>query len=178
MKLYVPSVQFTKKKGFGRYALAAYWKRKYRSSKSSEPWYILTNLPDLNSALKADKMRMGIEAMFKDCKTGGYNLEGTRANQERLTRIVLLIAMAYTASSIQAVPIKQQGVQSYVARLTESGRSQRRHSNFWIGLYGLSWIDSMEKFPELSIEFMKLHPHKRPFYRRGLRAMSLIQSSL
>jgi hypothetical protein len=177
MKLYLPSVQFTKKKGFGRYALAAYWKRKYGSNKSSEPWYILTNLPDLKSALKAYSMRMGIEAMFKDCKTGGYNLEGTGANQERLTRLVLLIALAYTASSIQGVPIKQQGVQSYVARLTEPGRSQRRHSNFWIGLYGLNWIDSMEKLQELSIEFMKLHPHKRPFYRRGLRAMSLIQSS-
>jgi hypothetical protein len=30
---------------------------------------------------------MGIEAMFKDCKSGGYNLEGSRANNQRLTNL-------------------------------------------------------------------------------------------
>jgi hypothetical protein len=43
---------------------------------------------------------MGIEAMFKDCKTGGYNLEGTKANNHRLTNLILLIAIAYTMSAI------------------------------------------------------------------------------
>lgn len=28
---------------------------------------------------------MGVEAMFKDCKTGGYNLEGSKANVQGLT---------------------------------------------------------------------------------------------
>ena len=32
---------------------------------------------------------MGIEAMFKDCKTGGYNLEGSQANVERLNNLIL-----------------------------------------------------------------------------------------
>jgi hypothetical protein len=32
--------------------------------------------------------------MFKDCKTGGYNLEWSKASIERLTRLVLLIAIA------------------------------------------------------------------------------------
>jgi hypothetical protein len=27
-------------------------------------------------------------AMFKDCKTGGYNLEGTKAKKERLINII------------------------------------------------------------------------------------------
>ena len=36
--------------------------------------------------------------MFKDCKTGGYNLEGTKANSHRLTNLILLIAIAYTMS--------------------------------------------------------------------------------
>ncbi|NEP08171.1 MAG: hypothetical protein F6K34_27415, partial [Okeania sp. SIO4D6] len=38
-----------------------------------------------------------IEAMFKDCKTGGYNLEGSQANTQGLTNLILLIAIAYTA---------------------------------------------------------------------------------
>jgi hypothetical protein len=36
-------------------------------------WYLLTNLGDLKQSIDTFKCRMGIEAMFKDCQTGGYN---------------------------------------------------------------------------------------------------------
>jgi len=35
--------------------------------------------------------------MFKDCQTGGYNLEDTRVNDQRLLATILVIAMAYSA---------------------------------------------------------------------------------
>jgi hypothetical protein len=38
----------------------------------------------LKNAIKIYGQRYGIEAMFKDCKTGGYNLEGCQASPERL----------------------------------------------------------------------------------------------
>jgi hypothetical protein len=38
-----------------------------------EGWYLLTNVGSLKLALASFKCRSGIEAMFKDCKTGGYN---------------------------------------------------------------------------------------------------------
>ena len=37
---------------------------------------------------------MGIEAMFKDYKTGGYNLESAKANEIRLNNLILLIAIS------------------------------------------------------------------------------------
>ena len=74
--------------------MGIYWKRTYRGMGELEPWYLLTNLPDLPETIKAYKKRVGIEAMFKDCKTGGYNSEGAKASIERLTRLVLLIAIA------------------------------------------------------------------------------------
>ena len=40
---------------------------------------------------------MGIEAMFKDCKTGGYNLEQSKAKEQRFMSLVLLIFIAYRA---------------------------------------------------------------------------------
>jgi hypothetical protein len=52
-------------------------------------------LPDLNTALKIYAQRFGIEAMFKDCKTGGYNLEASQANPDRLVRLILLIRFGY-----------------------------------------------------------------------------------
>jgi hypothetical protein len=79
MKLFFTGVKFTKKKGFGQFSLAAYWKRKYRGQGPHEGWYILTNLKSLEAALKVYQARSGIEAMFKDCKSGGYNLEASNA---------------------------------------------------------------------------------------------------
>ena len=47
--------------------------RKYKGKQEDEPWYLLTNLPDFKNAIKIYGQRYGIEAMFKDCKTGGDN---------------------------------------------------------------------------------------------------------
>jgi len=71
------------KQGFGQFCLAVKWKRKYRGKVEAEPWYLLTNLADFSSAVAAYRKRMGIEAMFKDCKTGGYHLEGSKASVPR-----------------------------------------------------------------------------------------------
>lgn len=38
-----------------------------------EGWYLLTNVGSLKQSIDTFKCRSGIEAMFKDCKTGGYN---------------------------------------------------------------------------------------------------------
>ena len=84
------NINITKKKGFGCFNLAAYWKRKYNKKSEKEPWYLLTNLDNLEEVIEIYRSRMGIEAMFKDCKTGGYNLEGSRANPQRLTNLILL----------------------------------------------------------------------------------------
>ena len=46
---------------------------------------MLTNIESLDEFLKIYLSRMGVEAMFKDCKTGEYNLEGSKANVQGLT---------------------------------------------------------------------------------------------
>ena len=70
---FIPEINITQKNGFGRFNLAIYWKRKYKGKPEKAPWYLLTNLGDLETALIVYQQRFGIEAMFKDCKTGGYN---------------------------------------------------------------------------------------------------------
>ena len=74
--------------------------------------------------------------MFKDCKTGGDNLENSHANNQRLNTLILLMAIAYSCAILQGKKIKNMGIQKYVGRLTECGRALRRHSSLWIGLYG------------------------------------------
>ena len=48
-----------------------------------EGWFILTNLPDLKSAFAAYKKQFDIEEMFRDCKSGGYNLSATQVCENR-----------------------------------------------------------------------------------------------
>ena len=94
-----------------RFNLVIYWKRKYNKKQLPQPWYLLTNLENKDEIIKIFSARGGIEAMFRDCKSGGYNLEGTKANQQRLTNLILLIALAYTASCLSGLNIRKTGHQ-------------------------------------------------------------------
>ncbi len=176
VKLFLTGITFTKRKGFAEFNLAAYWQRSSKA-KADEGWYILTNLNSLDAALKAYKARSGIEAMFKDCKSGGYNLENCKASKERLTRIVLLIALAYTCAGLQGQKIKRLGQQKYVNRLQELRRIDRRHSTFWVGLYGQMWIAAIDLCGDWLKQLMIIRRNKLPYFQRGLRAMSLIQQA-
>ena len=72
-RFFFKNVKFIKQKGFGLFNVAGYWRRKYQGHVEDEGWYVLTNLGTGEAAASTFKRRMGIEAMFKDCKTGGYN---------------------------------------------------------------------------------------------------------
>ncbi|WP_225895883.1 hypothetical protein [Dendronalium phyllosphericum] len=103
--------------------LAGYYKRKYRGQLESAGWFLLTNLDSLKDAIKVFKLRSGVEAMFKNCKTGGYNLESTYANGKRLIALILLIAIAYTCAILVGRNSRNMGLQKYIGRLQELKRS-------------------------------------------------------
>lgn len=95
--------------------------------------------------------------MFSDCKSGGYNLEGCHAIEARLSAIVLLIAIAYTSAIIQGIHITSSNVERYICRPKEQGRIQRRHSNFWIGLYSQSWLYNLQLCSDWVGKWMRLN---------------------
>ncbi|WP_199197561.1 IS4 family transposase [Chroococcidiopsis sp. CCALA 051] len=177
VRIFYSNVNLTQKQGFGRFNLAVYWKRQYRGKQEEQAWYLLTNLPDLKTAIHIYSQRFGIEAMFRDCKTGGYNLEGSKANPNRLTRLILLIALAMTAAWLQGERTVLQRQQSYVCRTQEKGRTRKRHRNFWIGLYGQNWIVAFHECQLWVEELITSIRNKQAFYRQGLRAMTLIQQA-
>ncbi len=115
--------------------------------------------------------------MFRDFKSGGYNLEETNVSRQRLISLILLISLAYTAATISGQKIKRIGVQKYVGRIKESGRNVRRHSSFYIGLYGSNWVNFIEETSELVAQLLILSPNKLPCYQQGQRAMRLILSA-
>lgn len=156
--------------------VACKWKRKIAGVEPKEGWFILTNFSVLESAIIAYKQRFDIEEMFKDFKKGGYNLEDTKVEGERFISLVLLIAIAYTSTTIQGQKIKRKGIQKYVCRIKEKSRLERRHSSFYVGLYGHTWVNFRDICMELVTELMRLNPNKRKYYQQGLRAMKLIES--
>jgi hypothetical protein len=95
-----------KQKGFGLFDIAGYCQRRYRGHGEGEGWYLLTNLGTLKEAVATFKCRSGIEAMFKDCKTVGYNFEKTHASSERLKTLILSIALAYSCATLHRPSIR------------------------------------------------------------------------
>ena len=150
VSFFFQDVQFTKQKGFGEFNLAGYHPRKYRGKVEPSGWYLLTNLSSFDAAIIAVKRRSGIEAMFKDCKTGGYNLESTHAEGQRLMALILLITIAYTCAIRAGRQCQNMGLQKYIGRLQELKRISKRHSPFWVGLYGQLWLGAMEHWSDLS----------------------------
>jgi len=175
---FLSEISLTQKRGFSCFNLAIYWRRKYKNKQEKSPWYLLTNLEDLATAVKAYKRRWGIEAMFKDCKTGGYNLEGSQATSDRLVCLILLIAIAMTSAWLQGEKTTALEKSVYICRPKETGRTRRRHSNFWVGLYGHNWIATFHECQEWVEELVTSVRNKRTFYQRGLNAIALIQQAL
>jgi len=156
--------------------VACKWKRNYGGWKVDEAWFILTDLGSLPAAINAYKQRMGIEEMFRDCKTGGYDLEGTNLKGDRLINMILLMTLAYTWAIFQGTELKKKQVQKYVSRRKEPKKRYRRRSTFGVGLDAEKWVNYLKQYSDEVEQLMKLTPNKRRFYQQGMRAATLIQS--
>jgi Transposase DDE domain len=169
-------VKVTKQKGFGQHNLAIKWKRDYGDFRHEEPWLILTNLEDLDTALKAYAKRFQIEEMFRDFKKGGYCLESAKVQGKRFINLVLFIAIAYTSSVLKARRCHAQGIKPYLIRPVQSkGHRHPRHSHFYSGSFAAIWANTSVQLQEHLEALMRLNPNKRLFYAQGLYAMSLVQ---
>jgi len=158
------------------FEVACKWKKNYGAWKVDEAWFILTDLGSLSAAIDAYKQRMGIEEMFRDCKTGGYDLEGTSLKGDRLINMILLMTLAYSSAIFQGTELKKKQLQKYVSRRKEPKKKYRRRSTFGVGLDGEKWVNYLEQYSEEVEQLMKLTPSKRRFYQQGMRAATLIQS--
>ena len=171
------NIKVTKEKQLSGFNLVFYWKRKSKKNHYKQPWYILTNLNSLDDVIAIYHQRSSVEALFKDYKTAGYNLEDSHAKKERLTNLVLLIAIAYTIIALKGKKLKNKGQQKYIARLREKRRKERRHSDHWVGLYGAAWILAVDYCQDWSQNIMKINRNNREFYQQGLKAISIIQAA-
>ena len=171
-------IRANKGDSLGPFNLAIYWKRKYRNKGPKEPWYILTNLPNLKQAIELYRCRWGIEQLFKDCKSGGYNLEDTKVNERRFLALLLLVAMAYSFATEHGQQMRHLRIEHYAGRIQEHQDKTLRQSDFSLSLYGQRWGYGMEVWADWAWQLMTLKPHKRLYFQRGLRVLSLMQQAV
>lgn len=81
-----------------------------------------------------------------------------------------------SAAWLQGQHTSTLGKSNYICRQKETQRTRRRHSNFWIGLYGQNWIAAFHLCQSWVEELLSVIRNKLPFYQRGLRALNLIQT--
>ena len=126
----------------------------------------MTNLDNSDEVLKIYLSRIGIKAMFKDYKTGGYNLEVSQTNTQGLTNLILLIAIAYTASYYRGKLIKKSGHQNLICLLTEVCKKDKRQSNFGVVCNCKLWVIAREYLDDIIQKMMNLNPEKSLIIKR------------
>ncbi|MEL7354642.1 MAG: hypothetical protein AAF171_28650 [Cyanobacteria bacterium P01_A01_bin.116] len=178
-------------KGFGPVQVAGKWKRCYDGFAPDEPWFILTNLDNLDAAILAYQRRFSIEEMFRNLKLGGYCLEQTRVQGKRFMTMVLLIAIAYTCATTQGQRFKQKAVQRcdpaslcgareraprqrYIARPETKGRTHKRHGAFHIALTAYRWVPCWQCCQQQIQALLRLDRNKIVYHLRGLRAIEVV----
>ncbi|NJL98750.1 MAG: transposase [Synechococcaceae cyanobacterium SM2_3_2] len=138
-------VKVTKAQGFGVFNMAAKWQRKTRCKQPEEAWFILTSLGELDAAIESYRQRFRIKEMFRDLKSGGYQLERTQLSGERIEAMMMVIAMAYTSATLKGETIKRQKMELYVGRTREPKRARARHSTFYLGLWDPVWAEELQR---------------------------------
>jgi len=105
----------------------------------------------------AYQKRFDIEEMFRDFKSGGYSLEGFQLAPQYLSKLIIVIAIAYTSATLQGKKIKDMGIQKYV-------------TNHWLQLH--------QMFPKNIEELMQISRYRLKDYIKGQRAIELALSTL
>lgn len=176
-KLFFHQVRSHKEKQLGDFNLAVYWKQPYRGHQSPEPWYLLTTLSNYEVTLALYRQRWAIETTFKDCKTGGYNLESSRVNDSRFLALVLLVIMAYSLATLTGQKLAKSHVKDYLVRSAkEKKRRYARYSPFSLGLAQYSYSHIHPLLMDLSHQLIATKPHKRLYFQRGFLALSQLQT--
>jgi hypothetical protein len=119
-----------------------------------------------------------LKQCLKTAKLEDITKEGCQASPEKLIALMILIALAMTEAGLQGKRTQLQGQEKYVCRPQEKGRTRRRHSKFWIGLYGENWLIAYDCCREWVESMLGLVRNKQPFYQRGLKAIKLIGQPL
>jgi hypothetical protein len=113
---------------FGWVELIGYWQ-----PGEDEPWYLISDRTLGRQAVRIYQRRFAIEAMFRDFKSHGWELEASRIRVPvRLERLLLIIAFAYVWLVMIGVAVVKRGLRCRIDRRTRRTLSYFRLGWDWL----------------------------------------------
>ena len=120
---------------------------------------------------------MGLNVCWVSVKVVVIILKDARQLKLVYLQLFYSFILAKKRAIIQGIDIRTSKVERYICRPKESGRIQRRHSKFWVGLYGKSWLNNLHLCIDWVGQWMRINRNKQLDYQRGLKAIDQIQPS-
>lgn len=109
-----------------------------------EPWHLMTNIADRPAVVASIyAKRFHIEETFRDEKDHrfGMSLGYLKCNYaERLTRILLVAALAHLLAMIAGAAARARGLDREYRANTPGSRGRKAHSDFTLGVYYIASI--------------------------------------
>ena len=167
ISIFVRGVNITKTAHKFPFNVAAHYPKEHHGLPITEGWFLLTTLPDINSAVQAYATRFQIEEMFRDYKSYGFNLELTQLNGSRFDAWFLLLTLVYSTVILKSV-CTPSSHHKYLTRTSESQRQYHRASMFTIGKLALFSYFNWDFIPGLISRYIRLNRHKIDCYLYNL----------
>ena len=126
---YLQDVYLTTLHAYGPISLAIYWKQG-----EDTPWFIVTDEDEASYlTLRQYSRRMLIEQLFGDLEGGGFHLDQSQIyDLERLSRLVLVLALVYTWLVHVGSWVIKRGWRNRVDRRDRRDRSLVEIGRYWI----------------------------------------------
>ena len=130
---------------------------------------VATNIPAPKSALRLYRKRWGIECLFADAKTKGFNIEDTHMiDPSKLTTLFIMVTLSLTCAKSWAL----EQTWSYRCSSQEMGRGSIRKKK--LGRFEKSWfrtgLDALRNWilhdPEEALSAWRRYCPKRPISNR------------
>ena len=136
---YLADVSVVKALRNGPVNIIAWWERDHDGKVVLHA--VMTNLPATPRTKALGKRRMWIETVFRDWQSGGFHLDQTGiAERERLTRLLIVLALAY----VWLVSIGRWVVKRGYRRLLDDGTA--RYWHFSLFQLGVGWLERRHSY--------------------------------
>ena len=97
-----PEVYYTEKKKYGLVAVLC-----HHNPKQEEPWYLVSNMDHPPKIIAVYKMRFGIETLFSDLKSRGFNVHKSKLrNPDRIARLLIAVCLAFIFTILAKIKSK------------------------------------------------------------------------
>jgi hypothetical protein len=127
--------------------------------KSSEPWYLVSNQSPGLDLVWAYGQRFCCEQLFRDQKSGIFQLENSRLRDPaRIDRLLLVVAIAVLISSLQGYAVSLSGQRPLVDAHWRRGLSFARIGLHWLQQSGAPSPAAAPCWPGCRFHYVPLNP--------------------